>query len=255
MRISQFFVQKVIPTKLYSLDMEKLPLVRWVIGDTTKNGYESLKLSIHNFLSIYPNVEPIVCCNGDVNKLKEIDIKIINQKNFKTNREPIGVSWKLVPPRLDINRHEIVIDNDLIIEKPIWHINDFFQNNKTLLLEGDSRTYGRFEKHVPKGFQINSGIYGMPPGFDLNKYIELYAGNKWEKNAFGEHDKNETFDEQGIIAIALLDHDNIIIPNTIIANCEKDFHQKHGYHFIGLNRWKHHRPFNLYKINKKKFYL
>lgn len=231
------------------------PLVRWIIGDTNKNGYDSLQISIQTFTSLYPFVEPVVCYNGSLPCLEYFSGKIINQKTHQTQRKPIGVAWKLVPPRLTDHRHEIIMDNDLIIEKPISQIDEFFESNKTLLLEGDSRTYGRFERHVPKGYEINSGIYGMPPGFDLNKYVELYAGDTWEKNAFGNHDKNETFDEQGIIALALLDFNHIIVPKETITNCEKKLQLSHGCHFIGLNRQIHHYPFSLYKINKKKIHL
>ena len=143
-----------------------------------------------------------------------------------------------------------------MFNEEIEQINEFLNSNTTLLLEDKGRTYGRFEKHVPPGFKINSGIYGMPPGFDLEPFIKFYSGDQWEKNALYEHDKNETFDEQGIIALALLSHKRyIIIPNNIITDCEHVLNQGKAHHFIGLNRKKFHEPFILYKNLNKKTHL
>jgi hypothetical protein len=234
------------------------PLARWTIGKTNKDGYECLSLSIASFLRFY-DADVVICHNCPLSELPAVlqQFKLVDQtQHLNVGPEPKGVAWKLYPPRLDKNRHEICIDNDIVFNEPIEQIKTFFDSNCTLLLECISRTYGRFEKHVPPGFQINSGIYGMPPGFDLEPFIRFYAGDEWEKNALHQHDKNETFDEQGIIALALLTYSRyLIIPNKDITNCELQLTPSKGNHFIGLNRRKFHYPFRLYRSLKQKNHL
>jgi hypothetical protein len=231
-------------------------LAKWTIGKTTKDGYDCLLLSINSFKKFY-DVEVAICFNCNKKELP-VELKKFNlidqKKHLQIGPEPRGVAWKLYPPRLDVSNHEISIDNDIVFNKRIKQIDQFFSSNSTLLLEDKGRTYGRFENHVPPNFNINSGIFGMPPNFNLESFVLFYAGE--EKNALYEHDKNETFDEQGLIALALLSNkDYIIIPNNIITDCQYSVIEGLGYHFIGLNRTKHHGPFRLYKSLQKKLYL
>ena len=96
----------------------------------------------------------------------------------------------------------------------------------------------------------------MPPGFDLHKYVDFYCQSDWELNALGEHKASKTFDEQGLVAIALLNYSNyVIIPATSVTNCEKELTLAKGMHFIGLNRRTFHRPFALYRSINTKLYL
>lgn len=234
------------------------PLARWTIGNVQKGGFESLALSIESFQKFY-DVEVVICYNCKLEQLPSqvMKYKLIDQSHYiKSKPVPKGVAWKLYPPRLVIERHEIIIDNDIIFQERIEQIDQFFSSDCTLLLEGDSRTYGRFERHVPPGFQINSGIYGMPPRFDFSKYVNFYAGDAWEKNAFHEHDRSETFDEQGLVALALLSYNQyLLIPNTIVTNCKDRILNGKGLHFIGLNRRQFHSPFQLFRSQSKKLHL
>lgn len=231
-------------------------LARWTIGDTTPDGYDSLERSIRSFCSLY-SADVVVCHNGGPFNLVDISPRFIDQRDWKPlgTIKPKGVAWKLYPPRLDPSRHEMQIDNDLILTGRVPEIDQFLEGDCTLLLEGDSRTYGRFERHVPAGFQINSGIFGMPPAFDMKPYMAL-TGNEWEKNAFGEHSENETFDEQGLVALALLSYRrHVIIPASSIGNCSKTLCGSLGHHFIGLNRRKHHRPYREFINRNFRFHL
>ena len=235
--------------------MIKIPIARWTIGSTNSDGYRCLEMSIDSFLKFY-DAEVILCHNVPA-KLLPIGLKrfnLIDQYfHLEIGPEPKGVAWKLYPPRIDLNRHEICIDNDIVFNENIKEIDEFLKSKCTLMLVDNSRTYGRFEKHVPPGFKINSGVYGMPPGFNLESFVSFYGNEGWDKNAFFNHDKSETFDEQGLVAMALLSHPRyIIIPNTTITNCENVLVEGKGNHFIGLNRRDFHAPFRLYRsLNKK----
>lgn len=231
------------------------PLVRWTIGPTTREGFECLYLSIRSFLRFY-DVEPVLCFNCDPSCLPDFAIKKHDQRAHQADSViPKGVAWKLYPPRLAPERHELFIDNDIVFCEPIPEITHFFNSDSTLLLEGNSRTYGRFERYVPPGFQINSGIFGLPPGFNLTKYMRFYGVTTWEENATGRHAPSKTFDEQGLVATALLDYPrHLIIPETSITSCELQLSLAKGMHFIGLNR-RRHQPYLDFKYAHTKTFL
>lgn len=223
------------------------PLVRWTIGPVQDDGFDCLWRSVVAFSSLY-DVDIAICYNGMVlDPIPDCPLQLVNQADFTFGSNPLGVSWKLYPPRLALDRHELFLDNDLIVEEHIPAIDNFFASDSTLLLEADSRNYGRFEKHVPRGFNINSGLFGVPPGFDLKKYIDFY-GRNWENNC--PH-SGFTYDEQGLVAIALLDHPHYtVISRKVVTNCELHYQPSAGMHFSTLNRSKKHLPYLRYKYRK-----
>jgi hypothetical protein len=234
------------------------PLARWTIGITNRHGYDCLVDSILSFTDLY-DVDIALCHNCPVEQLPHLPgVTRIDQRELVNPDwpKPVGVSWKLYPTRLEPLRHEIVIDNDIVFNKRIPEIDQFFTSDCTLILGAAGRTYGRFEKHVPPGLCLNSGIYGLPPNFNLDAFVTLYAGKEWEQNAHGEHAENVTFDEQGIVAFALSTYKRcVIIPATSVTDCEDRLVPGDGHHFIGLNRRRFHRPFMLHKLRHHKFYL
>jgi hypothetical protein len=229
-------------------------LARWTIGKTKADGYRCLKESIESFLSLY-EAEVVICHNCEAEMLPDLPYPLYDQRKNYTI-EPMGVAWKLYPPRISPEKHEICIDNDIVFMKKIKQIDKFIANDCTLLLEGDGRVYGRFEKHVPPEYEINSGVYGMPPNFDLERYVNFYANKPWEENALGVHADSKTFDEQGIVALALLDYQKtLIIPKSSITNCEHQYIPSDGMHFIGLNRRNFHRPYKEHQNRLRKTHL
>ena len=232
--------------------MEIKPLVRFTIGNASNTGFECLERAIIQIQKLH-HVDVVVCHNCQKDKVAHLEhVTLFDQSSHADDElPPMGVAWKLYPPRLDINRHEILIDNDIILEERVPELDQFLQSTKhCLMLEGESRTYGRFQKHVPAGLNINSGIYGFPPGFDFGSYVQLYAGKEWEMNATGTHASSKTFDEQGLVAFILANQKHIIIPNTTITNCEKQWIKGSGMHFIGLNRTESHIPYRAYLQSK-----
>jgi hypothetical protein len=153
---------------------------------------------------------------------------------------PIGVAWKLYPPRLRPNAHEIFIDNDLIIDKLPVEIEIFLQsNNYFIYTEGlHVNTKGRFNWPIGKTF--NSGLFGIPPNFDFKEQIE----NKL-KDQLGWTDY---FDEQGLVGEILLNQNNVLnIDLKTIGIFEEAPVQigLHGYHFVKANSgtntaWNHY---------------
>lgn len=259
---TSFSIKSGLVASAHKLKFMTKLLIRWTVGNTSKAGYACLRYSISKLQQLY-SAQYVLCYNCDYkiivnNGYTEFPNLVLHDQSQYLNctPAPTGVAWKLYPPRLDPEAYELSVDSDLVIEQHIPQIDKFLNSDSTLLLEGDSRTYGRFDRHVPPQHCINSGVYGMPPRFDLEKYIRFYAGDTWEKNALGQHDKNETFDEQGLIALALLDHKNtLIIPQSTISNCEHTYQESHGMHFIGLNRRQVHDPFKIYQSKRSKLFL
>jgi hypothetical protein len=215
-------------------------LVRWTIGPVKPHGFDCLKRAVSRFAELYPSIRRVVCHNGLTSiELEELDVlrpftEFFNQDGFSG----VGVAWKLYPARLNVSVHELFIDNDVFLEKRVSQIDDFLAGaDSVLLLEGDSRNYGRFDAHVPPNFCINSGVFGVPPGFDLQGHLDC-VGDNWEENCSGP---SKTWDEQGFVAYALLSHHRrLIIPATTITNCEVEYLPAPGMHFVGLNRKDRH---------------
>jgi len=225
-------------------------IFRFTIGNLNRLATRCLIQSIKQIKKLY-DAEIYVCYNGmPPFHLNYLPIRIIDQTDFVNQLPtPIGVSWKLYPPRLTIDQHEIFIDNDLILNEKIPEIDHFLElNDHCLLLEEDTRTYGRFIKHVPANIYVNSGLFGVPPKFDFEKYVKYYiTGKDWEKNAFGEYEESGTFDEQGLVALILGSQKHILVSKNTINNCERLYSPAKGNHFIGLNR-KNFEPFKSFSL-------
>lgn len=216
------------------------PLIRWTLGPVDDLGLDILDVSIKKMRRLYPFCDFVICYNGvDVKRLRHLNVPKLDQSSHASffKHKPTGELWKLCPPRLRPESHELVIDNDLVIDKRIDQIDEFFDCCKTMLLTGcRKRYYGQFDKFVPEGLIINSGIYGMPPDFDFSKRVldmcELI--DSWHQDrSIG------SFDDQGIIAACLISEDSIIIPPSQIFNCDMatiDVPKVNGYHFIDSNR-------------------
>jgi len=224
--------------------MEIKPLIRFTIGPSSDAGLECLERSIGKIQKLYP-ADIVICHNCPKDRVDHLDVELLDQSNHTQGKTPpMGVAWKLYPPRLDVHRHEILIDNDIILEERIPEIDLFLESSQhCLLLEGEARTYGKFQRHVPANLKVNSGIFGMPPGFDFEPFVELYSAQGWEVNALGTHAASKTFDEQGLVALVLGSQRHFMIPNTTVTNCEKRWEKAKGMHFIGLNRTEKHQPY------------
>lgn len=227
-------------------------IFRFTIGDLNNLATRCLVRSIKQIKALYA-AEIYICFNGSPPfHLNHLPVRLIDQTDYVGQLPaPIGVSWKLYPPRLALDSHEIFIDNDLIINEKIPEIDKFLESDDhCLLLEEDTRTYGRFTKHVPANIYVNSGIFGVPPHFDFEAYVKSHImGKDWEINALGKYAESKTFDEQGLVALILSHQKHFMIPKKTITNCEKTLVSAKGNHFIGLNR-QNYEPFKHYMMGK-----
>jgi hypothetical protein len=231
------------------------PVVRWTIGNVSNVGIKSLNSSIKSFVNIYKDKFKYYVCYNQINFnkisfLKKYKVNFVNQQECINSLKvpPIknNPCWKIYPPRINKNVHEIFIDNDLIIYKKI-DIIDFFLEKKFLFIitEAYKKRYGIFDNFIDDNFIVNTGFFGLPPSYefeeDLNKNLPNWIESK------------NHFDEQGLIAFILMNKEVKIINLNDINVCIKErinLKGKYGMHFVGINKNK-----NVEKKIKKLIYI
>lgn len=266
------------------------PLFRWIVGDVSFDGLRILHKSIQSVAKLYKNeFDFLVCSNAsDVGCKKRLQsmsdalgVQIYEQswadlpisqsavlKEFDINAN-IGIPqgrqgtfWKMCPPRMRLNSHEIVCDNDILIVDHIDKINEFLESDKVLLMKEDAFCVGKYFSLFEDKESYNSGLYGLPPYYDFAEDLRA----TWKDN--GEYHSLLWRDEQGLITATLKKQSHITITeivhlfnegrcsdykfetideNKIKSRVMKSMtFSKHnfslydkGYHFLGVNRQSH----------------
>jgi hypothetical protein len=182
----------------------------------------------------------VVSFNGrPVEELKDLGVELLDQTPYRRSLsiEAQGCSWKLYPPRIRHEAHELVVDNDVVFHSRCQEIDDFLNGNHILLAEAYSRNFGEFDSFIPADVKINSGLYGLPPKFDFGAEIE----RQFKKVGMSVWDSY--FGDQGLVA-TLTAFEHQVVPRTSVQICHPDepFQKTtSGWHFIGLNKgWKKH---------------
>jgi hypothetical protein len=234
-------------------------LFRWTCGNTTVAGLETLARSVKlakKAFDGYP-VEYAVCYNNltelQVEQLQKLDVPLVRQEpthllrpyldagTDQRNRHKTGGSlWKICPPRLAPDKHEIVCDNDVLIHS-IDQIKPFLDGDCTMFARTGVRYYGTYAHLISEG-AYNSGLIGMPPGFDFQKEIvDIIYDNPVAKFTYGE--------EQALVIAALLKY-----PRHVVLEVRDMYELKtdlDGFtdiiHFIGVNRADRHYGWEAYK--------
>ena len=211
--------------------MHEKPLVRWTIGPCLPEGTHCLQLSIKLWKSHYGDTcDYVVCANGFN---PDVEIPVVRAENYRDTLPllPQGPAWKLYPPRMRMNSHEIIIDNDLLLFEPHPMIEEFLNSNRTLTTEIYRRDYGSFDHLVPSDKLINSGIIGLPPGFDFEEKLRCVI-RKVNLQEWQTH-----FCEQGAVA-AVLENPLIISNQDILIGINPEAFRidSYGVHFVGMNR-------------------
>lgn len=272
-------------------------ILRWTIGDSNKIGLsildESIRSAKKNFSHLKLNY--VVCSNSDSKELDSICLRngvdilrtswesfplplytvlLVDDEGKKTlvPRGRQGSFWKICPPRISLDSHELVCDNDVVFQRIPEELERFFFENKTLVSEDRISSLGKYTKFVDRPY--NSGLYGIPPNFDFGQALF----DAWQNT--GSMCPLLSRDEQGLISLALTIHKNgfLTIPNEKICMAfdeglpffaEYRGEKESGYdtqvvssiqfttrfflnsdilHFIGANRRSSHRYWSRYKI-------
>ncbi len=232
--------------------MEK-PLLRWTIGgEVVREGLECLELATAKAKKLYPECDRYIVYNNITPKVLEFIKKIENvelvnalEMDCILDKGPDRTEWLIWPPRLRLNAHEISMDNDIILMRRSPVIEMFLEwDNFFFATESfNERHYGNYSDVVPEGgMNVNSGMYGMPPGFDFLK---------WIVNFYIKHGRRDYHhaNPQGVVAAMIKNQKNHriisnknILLSPVLRYVGKDWdlildrEKTHGLHFTGINR-------------------
>jgi hypothetical protein len=241
------------------------PLARWTIGPTSNIGMEILKESVTIFEQIYPEFDTVVCYNNI--EAPNLSSKLFKQEesqidyplseaetsfeNLENRAGMIGSGWKLCPPRLEINSHELWIDNDIIISGRIKEIDKWLDGDYCLVSEGRHRLYGIFEKDIKPDLKICAGLFGLPPSFDFAAKIYTNCKKELKGIPLGH------YDEQGLVASIITNSQHEIVPFSSLSIVERKEKLPVGvpaFHFVGANRTESHSGWSQYAEKKIKLF-
>jgi hypothetical protein len=145
-----------------------------------------------------------------------------------------GVAWKFAPMRLDPDRPELHLDNDCILWSPPPAIDHWLNgDSRCLLAEDVVALFGQFQSACGPEPR-NSGIRGIPPGFDLEQACSRILSDT------GIRLRSE-LDEQGLVTLAC----SRAVPPHVVSTNDVTIcgpfppHVQRlgrcGAHFVGLN--------------------
>jgi hypothetical protein len=234
--------------------------VRWTIGAVSECGFEALRLSIWGAWRVFgAGADYAVCVNTiplqeardrtgplpiaplwhDANA----DVPPFVRAAFGPGMAE-GVGWKFAPLRLWPDRRELALDNDCIL----WALPPSLRRwleaaergGPCLLAEDVRAAYGQFADQCPPAPPLNSGIRGLPPGFDLEAALRAALADRARRTGTQPVFTSE-LDEQGLQAAALsLAQPLHVVRLDEVAVCSP-FHPhrpepgRDGAHFVGLN--------------------
>lgn len=225
--------------------------VRWTIGDVSDRGFEALRLSIHGAMrvfgpdaayAVYVNSLPIAAARARTGPVPaEVQWRAAGTEppavlKAHLGREMAqGTAWKFSPLQAFEDRHELALDNDVILWTAPGELRRWLEEaaQDPLLAEDVTPAHGAFaELCGPE--PRNSGIRGLPPGFD-------FAGALARVLAERPVRLDSELDEQGLQVAALsLGRTPFVVRTAEVTICSPFHpHQPHlgrcGAHFVGLN--------------------
>ena len=225
--------------------------IRWTLGDVSSPGFEALRLSIHGAVRVFgPDCAYIVYVNTiPVSEAKArtgevpsaVEWRAVPAKLPEVLRGLLdggmaeGVAWKLVPLSAFPDRHELALDNDVILWEQPEAIRGWLHSDPQARIIAEDVTVGHGAFADLCGDQPrNSGIRGVPAGFDLGAAIAGVLARLPVR-------LNSELDEQGLQVAALsLDGPPRVVRTEEVTICSPFCpHQEHlgrcGAHFVGLN--------------------
>lgn len=254
------------------------PLFRFTVGNCLQQGLDILAESIHRTTKALgaDDWDWAVCYNG-INRddlaflqkaIGDRPVQLISQSwatcpvndNMQTPRRKDGsfewngtrcggTMWKVCPPRMRMESHEIVMDNDIVLLKKFPQIDEFLAaTDKALILEEPIRFYGRYDCLFGTAATfLNSGFMGYPPGYDFGTAIMA----NWEKH--GGYTNLTQADEQGLLTYTLNQIPSVRVKKEQMSEVlGRDYGAKitgreEGIHFTQANRMPNHYSWGKYQ--------
>lgn len=216
------------------------PIIRWTIGNVKPNGFKCLSYSINKLQGLYGDRFDYCLFYNNANPTINAKINMIKQES-KTAK---NTAWKLYPPRLNMDVPEIFIDNDLVLFNRLKQFDDLIEYGTPFMTAGLNRNFGKYNSLVGRQYILNSGLFGLPAGFDFRSKINA-TKNDW----------HNYYDEQGLVAFIMTSFNNLsIIPRSTIGICRpKDGlpYSSSGFHFCGLNHADKHYGWDKFIRSRK----
>jgi hypothetical protein len=224
--------------------------IRWTIGDVNRRGFHALQLSMWGAwrlfgrqacYRVYVNTIGLAearAWTGPVPDQVEWHAAGLELPGWLASRLDgglaEGVAWKFAPLRAFPDDHELAVDNDVVLWSRPIALDDWLDGAADFLLAEDvSRCFGAFDDLCPRR-AVNSGIRGLPPGFDLagelRRLMEARSARLLREA-----------DEQGLQVAALAAAGPVAIVALDDVTICSPFppHLPHlgrsGAHFVGLN--------------------
>lgn len=224
--------------------------IRWTIGDVSPLGFEALRLSIWGAVKAFgPDAGLAVCVNAiSIAEARRrtgpvpAHVQWVEAhgtpdflKDYLDESMAEGVAWKLAPPRLFPERYELSLDNDCICwVKPNAVEAWLGEPEPRCLIAADVKlALGAFT-HLTRPEPRNTGIRGLPPGYDLGEALHAVLRKHPVRLA-------SELDEQGLQAVALdLGRPAHVVSIEDVTICSPFWpHEprlgRAGAHFVGLN--------------------
>ena len=224
--------------------------IRWTIGDVSDAGFEALRLSIQGALRLFgPAAEYVVCVNTlspgeamrrcgwvpgrvlwrQVTRLLPSWLAAHLDHGFAQ-----GAAWKLIPLQVFPHRHELALDNDVILwDVPLAVSRWLSESRSCLVAEDVQAAFGQFAAFC-EPYPRNLGIRGLPPGFDLARHMQRVLERA--RGPLGSE-----LDEQGLQLAALQSAGPVhVVPIDEVSICSPFPPHlpglgRSGAHFCGLN--------------------
>lgn len=226
--------------------------VRWTIGDVSDHGFESLRLSAWGARRVFGREARLAVCVNSVaidaaiqragpmpegvewHRVGPADIPPLMRRHLDPAMAE-GVGWKLAPWRLFPDCYELSLDNDCVLWEVPGAIGRWLEEGDPtcVIAEDVRRCFGKFASLCGPGAR-NSGIRGLPPGFDL----EAAIGRVLRENPCL---MTSELDEQGLQVAALsgADPPGVVSVREVTICSPFPPHAGHlgecGAHFVGLN--------------------
>ena len=234
------------------------PLWRWTIGEVSEVGWEIFSESVRQAVKVYPEFDFVICHNNlsleEVIFLKKWGVPLHSQKfeyPFQyCEKNQTDYSWKLVPPRLRMDAHELWVDNDLVIRDRIPEIDQWLVSQTTMISASKEviSRYGRFTDSIDPWIKCCAGFFGLPPGFDLEARINELC-----------MEPLVNYDEQGLVTKIVtgttgwieVDFENLkMLGSWNPERIGMPHRLPPGVHFVGSNRakTKEWKPWLCYKL-------
>lgn len=233
--------------------------IRWTIGDVSERGFEALRLSIWGASRVFgPEADYVVCVNTvPLAEARARTGPVPDAIRWQDNSHELpdllrgvfgtgmaeGVGWKMAPLRCFADRHEISLDNDCILWELPPSVRDWLAApsapDQCLMAQDVRLGNGQFTGLCPPD-PVNSGIRGLPPGFDLAGALQDVIAAR-ERQVAHPLEFSSELDEQGMqgAALSLAQPLRLVRLEEVTVCSPFHPHLPHlgrcGAHFVGLN--------------------